>query len=307
MNKVYAIIVTYNPDMEMLKRQNQSLFHQVDGIVYIDNGSEDQAGLGCLLKNFIGQVQVYFNLANQGLGKAQNQGIRVALRQGATHVLLLDHDSVLLDGFVANLLEGEVRTLALNYKIGAVGPVFYDESRGIQYPISVYGMLNIKKIYPHQEDMFASFIIASGSLIRKEVLEDVGLMNEGLFVDMVDNEWCARASAKGYKLLVTPRAKMYHKIGDRRMTFLGMNISYHGPLRRYYLCRNCVHGLHFRGIPFFIRVRTLGLSILRMLIMVLTQEKRRIYLKYCLRGFWDGDRGIYGECPIKDEESKHLN
>lgn len=300
MNKVYAVIVTYNPDAETLKRQNQSLFRQVDGVVYVDNGSAGRLGLEGLLESFPGQVYTYFNSANLGLGKAQNQGIQMALCQGATHVLLLDHDSIVWDGFVANLLEAEARMLASHCKIGAVGPAFYDESRHTQYPVSVYGKLRIKKVYPRQEDVFASFLIASGCLIRKEVLEDVGLMDEGLFVDMVDNEWCSRASVKGYKLLVTPRAKMYHRIGDRRMTFLGMNISYHGPLRRYYLCRNCVHGLRFRGIPFFIRVRTLGLSLLRMLIMVLTQENRGAYWKYCFRGFGDGLRGLYGECPIKE-------
>lgn len=302
MNKVCAVIVTYNPDTETLKRQNRSLCHQVDAIVYIDNGSEDRSGLELLLESFSGQFQIYFNPTNQGLGKAQNQGIRMAFRQGATHVLLLDHDSILLDGFVANLLEGESRMLASHCKIGAVGPVFYDEIRHTQYPVSVYGKLNIKKIYPRKEDLFASFLIASGCLIRKEVMEEVGLMNEGLFVDMVDNEWCSRASEKGYKLLVTPQAKMYHKIGDRRMTFLRMNISYHGPLRRYYLCRNCVHGLRFRGIPFFIRIRILGLSVLRMLAMVLTQKNRLTYWKYCFRGFCDGFRGVYGECPIKERE-----
>jgi len=44
-------------------------------------------------------------------------------------------------------------------------------------------------------------LIASGCLIPADVLRDVGLMDDALFIDHVDTDWCMRARARGYRLL----------------------------------------------------------------------------------------------------------
>ena len=68
----------------------------------------------------------------------------------------------------------------------------------------------IKKFTNEKEHNFVSYTISSGSLIRKEVFEEVGLMNEDLFIDFVDNELCWRAKFFGYKIFISSRAKMNH-------------------------------------------------------------------------------------------------
>ena len=66
----FAVIVTFNPEMVLLKQQYQALKNQVDGIIYVDNKSEtiNMANLiesnDCIILN---------NEENVGLAKAQNQ------------------------------------------------------------------------------------------------------------------------------------------------------------------------------------------------------------------------------------------
>ncbi|HGO4357789.1 TPA: glycosyltransferase family 2 protein, partial [Klebsiella pneumoniae] len=69
------------------------------------------------------------------------------------------------------------------------GPKFYDKDSGYEYPATVYKGPFIKKIPVVDEPVEATFVIASGSLMRTEVLKDVGLMLDDFFIDFVDVEW----------------------------------------------------------------------------------------------------------------------
>ena len=297
---VYAIIVTFNPDIQLLRQQYISISQQVDGIVYVDNGSSDIDSLSCYFKQLSDdcQVSILYNEKNIGLGGAQNQGINLATAKNATHILLLDHDSVVEEEFVSALLTQEAALLLQGINIGAVGPIFFNQDNGVQYPVSKISGFRVKRVYPVDVDEEVSFLIASGCLIRAEVLSVVGLMNSDLFVDTIDVEWSFRAQSKGYKLYAIPKAKMQHKIGDKRMSFMGRNISFHSPLRRYYLCRNCIHMYRFPYIPLPFKVRALVLNFLRIVAMLLNAKQRRFeYISFCFAGFKDGLCNVKGAYP----------
>ena len=57
------------------------------------------------------------------------------------------------------------------------------------------------------------FLIASGSLIPLAAWDAVGGMEEALFIDQVDIEWCQRAIARGYGIFGAEQAVLEHKIG----------------------------------------------------------------------------------------------
>jgi len=68
----------------------------------------------------------------------------------------------------------------------------------------------------------------------------VGLMDEDLFIDHVDSEWCFRAKAKGFQLFGVGGAAMTHALGERRkeIWFLRRRIvTLHKPFRYYYIFR----------------------------------------------------------------------
>lgn len=84
------------------------------------------------------------------------------------------------------------------------------------------------------------FVIASGSLIPISTLKDVGLMEEGLFIDLVDIEWGLRARSYGYQSYQSFTHIMTHTLGSGRISVFGKIVSLHSPIRNYYSVRNSV-------------------------------------------------------------------
>lgn len=302
-NGVYSITVTYNPDINLINRQIDSLLNQVHNIIIIDNGSYNAEELKNFLQQKSKEVNHPFtficNAKNMGLGYAQNQGLQEAVNKNASDILILDHDSIVETGFINNLLVARNELISKGIRVGAIGPVYYGEHNNQFYPITKFWGPFIKRLQPTQFSVEASFLIASGCFINCQVLADVGFMNEDLFIDCVDVEWSFRANAKGYKLFVTPKAKMMHTIGDKRMNVFGRSISVHSPLRRYYLNRNSVMMIKIKTTPLGYKIRESTVNLLRLFVFLTVSKERSKYLKYSLSGLLDGLKGIGGECRHK--------
>lgn len=299
---VCAISITYNPDLDIFLRQLNSLLKQVNYIVIVDNNSTniDQIRNEVNLLTSSGvKIHLICNKKNLGLGKAQNDGIKHAITLESTHVLLFDQDSILDPGFVEGLLNSEKKLKAKGLKVGAVGPIYYNEITGEIYPISKYYGPFIERIIPSKEAVEASFLIASGCLISVDIINVVGLMNEDLFIDYIDVEWSFRAKSLGYSVFSSPVSKMKHTIGDNRVSILGRSISVHSPLRRYYLYRNSIYMLNDSKISLGYKVREITFNVLRFIIFLFLSKERKKYFKYSISGFRDGLNGIVGECPHK--------
>jgi len=300
-NKVCGIIVLYNPDVLLLKKQLISLRGQVDDVIYIDNSSKNRSSINTFIEDIRKndfEPFVIWNSENMGLGYAQNQGIYKAREMGASHVLILDHDSVLQSCFVTNLIETENLLKKNGFNIGAMGPMYYNAKTGEIYPITKYIGPFIKRIKPSENPVEASFLISSGCFISLKVIDKVGGMNEDLFVDYIDVEWSFRAQSYGYKMFVAPKAKMDHQIGDRRTSVLGRTISVHSPLRRYYLFRNSIFMFRQKDIYFGYKLRELIFNSLRLVVFLVLAKDRFEYLKFSFAGFRDGLKGRTGKCPI---------
>lgn len=297
---VTAVIVLYNPDIETIHNQYRSLLGQISNIVYVDNGSININESLESLRNIESEIlpfTIIQNMENHGLGRAQNQGIHRALENNADFILLLDHDSVIREDFTANLIK-QYQLLSKKMRIGAVGPIYINESTGETYPITKYWGPFIKRIIPTKGPVEASCLISSGSLISISVLKDVGFMNEDLFVDYIDIEWSYRTRAKGYKLFAIPTAIMNHQIGDKRISFLGRKISMHSPLRRYFLTRNSIYMLKCPYISLGYKIRESIFNIARLLVFSLLSNKKKEYLKYAFIGLKDGLKGKFGPSSI---------
>lgn len=244
---VCSVIVTFNPDLLVLDRLITAVAQQVAAIVVVDNGSREEvtAWLGC--KRRTGAIEAEFLTDNFGLAAAQNRGIFWAQRHGSTHVLLLDQDSIPAADMVANLLAAERDCLVRGERVAAVGPRFIDPDTGQETWFHGRGPLRFRYLKRSSEEgglaVRADFLIASGMLIRQEVLAAVGGMDESLFIDLVDTEWCLRAAAAGYGIFGACAAGMLHSIGTRSVGIPGGGgrrgtFPVHPPLRYYYLFRN---------------------------------------------------------------------
>lgn len=294
---ISAVIVLFNSDTSIVQSQYESLVEEVDEVIYIDNGSKNFNEIREILNRCATKRLPQFfivNSKNMGLGFAQNQGIRQSIEHLADYVLLLDHDSVLQKEFIKNLC----KHLATLKSVGAVGPIYFNEETGETYPITRYVGPFIKRIIPLDSPVKASMLISSGSLIPTAIFKEIGFMNEELFVDYIDVEWSFRAREKGYSLFAIPSAKMNHKIGDKRINFLGRMISQHSPLRRYYLTRNSIFMLKCPYISIGYKIRELTLNFARIFCFALLSDNKKEYLKYSIKGLRDGLKGKFGEASI---------
>lgn len=215
---IHAIVVTHNPEWDVLASELRCLDGQVQKIWLVDNASKNSlTDLVCSrgLKEKLRLVQMPTNM---GLGAAQNKGIQLARADGASHVLILDQDSEPMLDMVDRLLAACDQLQARNIPVAAVAPVYADSANGRVSGLVRLGWQVFKRqtILPDQVAVEADFVISSGSLIPLSVLDDIGPMDESLFIDHVDTEWCIRAQSKGYRLFGVPTARMVHTLGDHR-------------------------------------------------------------------------------------------
>lgn len=293
-NNVAAILVTYNPDVYELQESLLSISKQIDRIIIVDNASQNIVLLSKMIScHFFDKVDMVSSPVNIGLSAAQNLGIKKARDCNVQHIVLFDQDSKIDDGFIFNMLETERVLLSKGEPVAAIGPSFFDAASLKPYPATVYRGPFIKRIDVN-DITEATFIIASGCLIRMEVLDRVGMMKEDLFIDYIDIEWSLRAKSLGYKVFISPQAKMAHSIGDRRMSIMGRSVSVHSPIRRYYLTRNSFYLMRLSYVPVGYKLREAIFNVLRIAVSIVTSKERSQYIKYGLLGIRDGLKGKFG-------------
>lgn len=297
--KVHAVVVTFNPDREVLLREFALLAPQVDKIWVIDNASAQSLATWVTGLRLSGSVQLVQMSANLGLGAAQNAGIARARATGATHVLILDQDSEPMPDMVDRLLTASECLANAGLPLAAVAPRYTDSDTGDQSGFLRLGWLGYQKqvILPGQNWVEADCVISSGSLIAVSVFDRVGMIDESLFIDHVDNEWCLRARAKGYRLFGVPSAGMLHSLGDRRTRiwlFRWRNVSHHSPFRYYYILRNSLLLQRRKYIPLKWRFAELLRSVRVVIFYGLFSANRLQCLQYMFKGIWHGLKGISG-------------
>lgn len=297
--KVVGVFVTYNPDLILLNDVLRACSMQLSEIIVVDNFSNERDKLNKVISD--NKVHHFIQLdSNQGLAKAQNIAVEKVLENKTnTHVIFFDQDSIITEGFISNLLNDERELIANGVKLGAIGPTFIDPMNDKMYPATVYIGPFIKKVSIKDEPIAATFIIASGCMVQLEVLKEVGLMKEELFIDYIDVEWCLRAKSLGYEVYISPDAKMMHTIGDKRVSIFGRTISVHNALRRYFLVRNSFLMLRLPYVPVGYKVREMTFNILRLIISVVTAKNKMSFIKYAMVALKDGILGNFGPCKYK--------
>lgn len=248
---IAAIVVLYHPEADRLHDLYRSIQPQVDAVWLIDNtpGSTGQQFPPLHSGELPWPVQYRPLGDNHGIAVAQNVGLREVLAQGYEQMLLLDQDSLLPDGTIRRLLEAQDRLLEQGRAVAAVGPVFVDRKTGLPGRTHRHRWFRLQKLrvdlasaVPVETD----WLIASGSLMRRSVLEQVGPMREELFIDAVDMEWGLRARSLGLQSFVVPNAPIAHSVGDSFAKLFGSSVILHGELRNYYITRNWLYLLQVR-------------------------------------------------------------
>ena len=240
MKDVVAAVVLYHPCLSTVERLVSNLNNQVSRIFLLDNtevSCKDE--VSSLLDS---TVSYEWMEGNRGLGAAHNKGIDLARKADSKFILILDQDSVPADDMVSILLrEAHIYSESnSSSQLAAIGPCYRDQNGQDRSPFVVLKRGVIRRVNAIESVVTVDHLISSGSLIPVEAIDLVGPMNESLFIDYVDTDWCLRAGNLGFTLLGARDAFMEHSLGDNVADTFGVKLTIRSPLRCYYTVRNGV-------------------------------------------------------------------
>ncbi|MCE9614623.1 MAG: glycosyltransferase family 2 protein [Lentisphaerae bacterium] len=191
-------------------------------VIVVDNASRDDSV--AMMEREFPQVRVIRNRENVGFAAANNQAFDVA--QGR-YTLLLNNDTLLLPGALAD----SVRFLDANPDVGALGCRVEFPDRSFQ--TSCYRFTNLVELFmirllplgsvanerlnfgrywgrqfsePTDVDVVAGCFL----IVRRQVIDDVGALDEDFFMYGEDEEWCSRIKCAGWRIVYFPRATIIH-------------------------------------------------------------------------------------------------
>jgi rhamnopyranosyl-N-acetylglucosaminyl-diphospho-decaprenol beta-1,3/1,4-galactofuranosyltransferase len=244
---VASVTIVYN-GVKVLPRQLDALRAQtrpLQEIIVVDNASTD--GTGAMLSECYPQVTVLRMPENLGAAGASAAGLSyAAMERGHDWVWTFDDDSVPDAKALEVLLHG-VKTLGENEaEVGMVAALPVDRETGYSYPPMLWsnGFVKGSTELLQQPVWLADLVIASGCMMRRGMVEKIGLPHADFFMDVFDLEYCIRARSRGYKIAVFSGAKLTHEVGKtRKVNFLGYKRLWMNqpPWREYYISRNLTH------------------------------------------------------------------
>jgi rhamnosyltransferase len=229
MPTIAAVATAFHPD-ERLTAVVEAALKSCVRVVVVDNTPGDGPFLTDALRDRDG-VTVLRDGKNRGLAGALNSGVDTLLAVGPGEqpdlLLFLDQDSVLGEDLVLGLAAH-----LTDPAVGIAAPAAWDERQGRYYePGTDKG--------PDVADR--DTVITSGMLVRRDVLTEVGRFRTEFFVDHVDNDFCLRVRAAGYRVLRDKRQKLAHSLGQRnqhKLPGVSVSSSRHPTWRLYWIARN---------------------------------------------------------------------
>ncbi|MCB1686983.1 MAG: glycosyltransferase family 2 protein [Halioglobus sp.] len=244
-NSVCAGVVAHNPKVAELTSLVKNLLGSAEWVVVIDNDSSDTRYMECL-RSLVG-VTVIRNASNRGVSGGINQVIERAREVGAQFVVAFDQDTQITEDLINVLVSDFHGLLEYGAPVAAIGPAVTDDYTGYTLPFVRFRLpsntrYSREALVESQQQVECDFLISSGCLMSIQAIEEIGGMNEALFIDNVDLEWCFRARRTGYKIYGDFSAGIRQQIGESytRIPFTNSVIRYHDYARNYYMTRNRV-------------------------------------------------------------------
>ncbi|MBN1668440.1 MAG: glycosyltransferase family 2 protein [Anaerolineales bacterium] len=254
-------------------------------ILVVDNGSTD--GSPAAIAAAFPEVEQIVNPVNLGFAGGFNLGLRWALQGEAPYVFILNNDTSLapeaLDHLVAASVPPDVGVTApIIYYAGAPDQIWSAGAGRSWLTLDATGNQGRGQTFTSPTER--AFISGCGMLIKRVVLQQVGLFDEDFFVYYEDADYSLRVEQAGYRMLVVPQAKMWHKVSQSSQ-------GSDSPGERYWMGRSSVlfFRKHVRGWRWWIVLPWRLGSAIKILFRLLIKGRRAAAQAY-LKGLWDGAR-----------------
>jgi len=269
------IIVNWNVK-ELLGDCLRSIYSQTKTIsfevVAVDNASSD--GSVEMVEKEFPQVKLIANKENLGFAKGNNQAIR---ESKGRYFMLLNPDTIV----VGNALATMVLFMDNRRDAGAIGPRILNPDKTVQLTCGRYSptllteLLDFTKLssvfpksrifgkslmgfWPHNDTREVELLSGACMMVRKETIEQTGLMDEHFFLFAEETDWCYRIRKNGWKIYLNADAEIMHlwQQSVKRSSINTALESYKSMYRFFMNHHGRLSALGYRGMVFvFIGLR----------------------------------------------------
>lgn len=252
-------------------------------ILVVDNGSED--GSPEAIKEHYPSVEQIINGKNLGFAGGFNQGFKFALNAGAEYILIVNNDTTVAPDMLKLLFNA-----ILPEQVGVVSPIILYANKPNKIwsagagrnPWTLELTENHGRGQTFSEITERDFLSGCGMLIKRVVLENVGLFDDRFFMYYEDSDFALRVRQSGYKMLLVPQARMWHAVSQSSDGTDSPNERYWMGKSSVLFFRKHIHGWR-RLLIFPLRFG----SIFKNTLLLLRRKKLSSARAY-LRGSWEG-------------------
>jgi GT2 family glycosyltransferase len=215
------IIVNWNTRdflLQCLESVYQTMKRIEMDIFVVDNGSID--GSIAAAKERFSEVKFIQNEMNLGFAGANNQALRLAMGK---YLLLLNPDTQVKKGAIDRLIS----FMDAHPEVGGAGAQLLNSDGSKQnsianFPSLVTELLNksllrwlFPKAFPGKERNYlepieVDSVIGACMIVKREAVEQVGLLDEDYFLFLEETDWCYRIKRAGWKIYHVPHSEIYH-------------------------------------------------------------------------------------------------
>lgn len=229
---VCAVVISYNCESIIVENVN-SLLDQVAEVLIIDNGSNEHAKKLLKTLECKRNCSVIYSCHNEGISKQLNNATKILSEKEYKLILTMDQDTVLEKNCVYHM----INVLNQDRKVVSVGPKRRKKKQSKDY-------------------YYKDYLITSGNLVKLDILKEIGGYDEKLFIDMVDIDISLAIRQSGYRLAISNKAGMRHKVGEQEVRkWGGFEYTYlsHNPNRFYSIYHNLIYVTkkYYKKFPIF--------------------------------------------------------
>ncbi|MDW2092048.1 glycosyltransferase family 2 protein [Vibrio sp. 1865] len=295
--KVYGIIVAYNPTQAEIEGAISRLENQCELIVVVNNSDN-----GALIDEVPNHKVINFG-ENLGIAKAQTVAMEWAFNNGADFVIQMDQDSILEENTVPRLVESYEKALDIGLKVGVIGPRHFDK---VTNEVDEGRLIKGNSVDGTDFEVIHA-TISSASLIPKVAYEAAGGMEDGLFIDSVDWEYCWRLKQLGFLTIRVNNIMLAHRVGNGKKSIIGkLDVRVPSPIRHYYHTRNLFLLTKRQYVPLYWKVSNYIKLIFKLFSYPIIFQDGNVRFKYIVKGMWDGINGKYGRIDLASRKHKNV-
>lgn len=286
LKEVCAVVVAYFPDSDFSANIIR-IAKQTGKVVIVVNGhSHNHIEIFNRLSSRI-DVKLILNPQNFGVATALNQGGLWAWKKGFRWALLFDQDTMPIYSMTEVLLAAYA-DFPDKEKLAIVGSNYYNiYNNRPRYKFSETTESSDKSKWRLQKT-----VITSGTLLNLKAFQAIGPFRDDFFIDFVDIEYCLRARAKGYSIIISCKPVMMHRLGtpnEHCLPWRTTGTSNHSALRRYYMTRNnIITAKRYIGVDPIWVVESLYSRFKSIMLMLLFEQDKKLKFKKVMLGFWHG-------------------